>query len=113
MQLCAYERMRHLTERPEGQAIIDLILNDGHSIVLTEAVGVDPALVGATTLFIRELSGRVPTEDPGLPAKGNPKETQPVVDECPFAEGNRLRCQDLERKFRRCDVFQVAASAKN
>jgi hypothetical protein len=57
-----------LPQRPEGQTVLDLIVNGSPPILLLEAMRVHPELIRTVQLLIHKLPRRVPASNPGLPA---------------------------------------------
>jgi hypothetical protein len=112
VQLPMHERIHDLTEWPVREAVLHSILNDGLPRFLTETVGVDPALIGTSELRIHKFAGRFPADNLGLPVQGDPKETQPIVNERPLAEVQRLWRQNFEAEFWWCNTFQVRCLSK-
>jgi hypothetical protein len=89
------ERIGHFSQGPERQAVLHLILNEGSALLLLEAMGVDPELVGTAELLIPELPGWVPVGDPALPADGKATQPQLILEECPLSEAKGLRSEEL------------------
>ena len=86
-ELQTHQGIRQFTHRPVWQRVLHLVLYDGGTRLLAEAMRVDPLLVGAAQLDIDKLLGRVPALNLALPGERDAKEMQPVRDARPLTRG--------------------------
>src|SRR5882724_5242533 len=89
-----------------------MILDDGGSLLLPEAMGVHPALIGATQLDIDKLLRRVPALNLALPGEGDPEEMEPVIDARPFTEVDGWWCHHLKPELWRRNALQIGRLSK-
>jgi probable F420-dependent oxidoreductase len=61
-------RESDLSQRPEGQTVLDLIVDGRPTILLLKAMCMNPELIWTVQLLIHKLLRRVPASNPGLPA---------------------------------------------
>jgi len=66
----SHERMDDLSDGPQGELVLHVILNHRGTVLTPETMGVNPRPVRPADLLVDELMRRVPVCDPGLPVKG-------------------------------------------
>ena len=71
------------------------------------ALGVRRGIHFAVHLLIDKLLGRIPVSDPALPAQGEAKKMQLVIEAYPRGKVNGLWSEDLKPKLRRSNALEV------
>src|SRR5262249_28531748 len=111
-ELQTHQRIHQFPHRPVGQRILHMILDDRGSILLPEAMGMDPAFVGATQLDVDKRLRRVPALNLALPGEWDPEKMETVFNARPLMEVNGVRRHHLKAEFWRCNALQVGGLSK-
>ena len=103
----ADQRVCPLPERPEREAVVHLIGHERSARDRTESVTVDPSVIGAPQLPVREGMGRFPLGNLCPPPEWDTLELELVVDKgSPIHLPGKGR-EDPEVEFRGCDALEV------
>jgi hypothetical protein len=111
-ELQTHQGIDQFTQRPAWQCVLYLILNDRRSMLLSEAMGMHPVLIGAVPLDIDKLLRRVPALNLALPGEGDPEEMETVLDARPLTEVDGLRRHHLKAEFWRRNALQIGGLSK-
>lgn len=103
----ANQRVCPFPERPEREAVVHLIGHERPVRSRLERMMVNPSVIRAPQLTVREDEGRFPLGDLRSPAEGDGLESEPVVDKGSQTHLDGKGCDDAEVEFGGCDALEV------